>query len=636
MIRLTPREILSKHWGFPSFRPLQEDIIHEALEGRDVIALLPTGGGKSICYQVPALCKEGIAIVVSPLIALMHDQVDHLNSKEIKSIAITSGMSKREIDIALDNAIYGKYKFLYVSPERLKTDIFLGRYPKMNINLIAVDESHCISQWGYDFRPSYLDIYQLRDLKPNVPIMAVTATATEHVIGDIQERLHLKSPTIIKGSYERKNLAYKVIGTDNKIRSLMQCMDGLKGSGIVYVGSRKKTREISEILNAQGIRSDYYHAGLEPARRSEKQKKWLKGAFQVMVATNAFGMGIDKGNVRVVAHMQMPDSPEAYVQEAGRAGRDGKVSQAVLMYHPLDREDMARRLENNFPPLDEIKRVYQCLGNYFQLAEGAGMGTTHLFPIGTFCERYNLNTLRAYNCVKLLEKEGYIELTEAVFTPSRIHFTCDKHTLYNFQLTHPKLDPFIKFLLRTYDGLFNQFVKINEVDISKRSRYNLSDVIKMLDQLQQFDVLEYHRQHSNAEITWTTDRLPPHHVSFVRSNYASLKEKSKMRAEAMMGYASAADRCRNQMLLAYFGEDTDEPCGQCDYCEKQPAHGSSALSTNKIEARLRTFLESGSRPLGEVLQQFKDYPEDQVIEIIRLLVDHDILDLSTNNELTWK
>ncbi|HQS06153.1 MAG TPA: ATP-dependent DNA helicase RecQ, partial [Daejeonella sp.] len=457
---MTIQSILSKYWGFSTFRPLQEDIIQSVLEGNDTLALMPTGGGKSLCFQVPALLKPGICIVVSPLIALMKDQVENLKEKGIKAIAIISGMGKREVDIALDNCIYGDIKFLYLSPERLLSDLVRERIRYMKVNLIAIDEAHCISQWGYDFRPPYLHLTELRELHPEIPVLALTATATERVAADIQVKLNFKNRLVFRKSFERLNLSYLVYNEENKLRKLISIARNVKGSGIIYVRNRRETQEVSRQLNLEGIISDFYHAGLDTPLRMKKQSAWKNSEIRIMVATNAFGMGIDKADVRFVVHLDLPESLEAYYQEAGRCGRDEKKAYAVLLYNNADKALITKRLDQHYPSIDEIKQIYHNLGNYYQLAYGAGEGLSLEFDLADFCNRFKLDPVRAIHAFKFLEHDEYLALSETVFLPSRVQVLLTHEDLYRFQVGQPAYDHFIKVLLRSYGGIFEQLVGI--------------------------------------------------------------------------------------------------------------------------------------------------------------------------------
>ena len=474
-------EILEKYWGYRSFRPSQEEIINSVLNGTDALALLPTGGGKSICFQVPGLAMDGICVVVSPLIALMKDQVENLTKKGIKAIAITSAMHKREIDIALDNCVHGNVKFLYLSPERLETEIVKVRLQKMNVNLIAIDESHCISQWGYDFRPSYLKIELLREILPKVPFLALTATATKEVVVDIQEKLRFKKKNVIQQSFERKNIAYILLNEEDKLARLLKIAQKVSGSGIVYVRNRKKTQDIANYLRSNKISADFYHAGLDSKTRDIKQSEWVNNKTRVIVCTNAFGMGIDKPDVRFVVHIDLPDSLEAYFQEAGRAGRDEQKAFAILLYNNGDKIELNRNVENSFPEMDAIRQTYQALANYYQIPSGSGLGTTFSFDISAFCDNYKLQAITVFNSLKFIEREGYILLSDAFFQAARLKLEVSRDDLYKFQISNPAFDVFIKLLLRNYAGLFDNFEKINEYDLAKKLKLKQNEVIKKLN-----------------------------------------------------------------------------------------------------------------------------------------------------------
>lgn len=460
--------ILRKYWGYGAFRPLQENIIQSVLAGRDTLALMPTGGGKSICFQVPALAQDGICIVVTPLIALMKDQVENLKERGITAVAIYSGMRKREVDIALDNCIYGPVKFLYLSPERLTSEMVRERIRHMRVNLFAIDEAHCISQWGYDFRPPYLQLSDLRELHPDVPYLALTATATPDVVTDIQEKLGFRNGVVLKKSFYRENLAYMVLHEEDKQRRMLRIIRKLGGSGIVYVRNRRETQETARFLVNEGISADFYHAGLPSEERTAKQDNWKAGHTRVIVATNAFGMGIDKADVRFVIHLEPPDSLEAYYQEAGRAGRDGKKAHAVLLYQDADLTQLKKNFQDSFPSVASIRKVYQYLGNYFQLAYGAGENLTLDFDIGEFCQRYQLETIPVLNALKFLERDGWVLLTESVYLPSRIKFEVPPDELYKFQVENQQLDGFIKMILRAYGGAFDHYIPIREQELSRK------------------------------------------------------------------------------------------------------------------------------------------------------------------------
>lgn len=615
-------DILKKYWSYDTFRPLQEEIIRTVLKGNDTLALLPTGGGKSICFQVPALSKEGLCIVVSPLIALMKDQVENLQRRQIKAMAVTSAMSRSEIDVALDNCIYGKYKFLYVSPERLTTDIFRTRVKKMNVSLIAVDEAHCISQWGYDFRPSYLKISELRGLLPEVPLLALTATATPEVVKDIQLKLLFKKENVQKKSFARENLAYVVLKEEDKLKRLLKICSNIKGTGIVYVRNRRKTKEVADFLNTNKINADHYHAGLNPQLRDARQLKWLEGRTRVIVCTNAFGMGIDKPDVRFVAHLDLPDCIEAYFQEAGRAGRDEKKAFAVLLYNEADRLELEGNLKKNFPPIEEIKRTYQALVNFFQLAAGTGEGSNFNFDLGSFCETYKLNASVVFNSLKLLEKENYVSLTEAVSQPSRIHFTVHRDELYKFQVANPKYDEFIKLILRSYSGVFDEFVKISESELSRRSNIHYEDVLKLLEYFQKVNLLTYHPQTDYPQIIFTQNAQPAKDLYLSKENYSGRKAKAMERADAIVHYVSETHLCRSRTLLAYFGETDSDDCGVCDICLERKRTEFTHEEFEQVMGEIVNMLTMHPLTLKELVEHIPDHREEKILKVVRWLMDN--------------
>ena len=632
---MTIQQILLKHWGYSHFRPLQEEIINSVLAEKDTLALMPTGGGKSICFQVPTLAQEGICIVISPLIALMKDQVENLKAKNIKAVAITSGMSKQEIDIAFDNCVYGGYKFLYVSPERLETDIAKLRIQKMKVNLIAVDEAHCISQWGYDFRPSYLKIAELRELHPKIPLLALTATATPEVTKDIQQKLFFKKENLLKKSFERKNLAYMVLKEEDKMNRLLKIANKISGTGIVYVRNRKKTQLIAEFLQMNKISSDFYHAGLDSHMRDAKQEAWIQNKTRVIVCTNAFGMGIDKPDVRFVVHMDLPDCLEAYFQEAGRGGRDEKKSFAILLYNDSDVRDLKDNFKNNFPPLDEIKKTYQALANYFQIPVDAGKGTTHEFDQSDFCSRYKLNHLIAFNCLKFLEKEGYIVLSDGFHQPSRIHFLVNKEQLYKFQVENIQYDELIKLLLRSYSGLFDGFVKISETEIAKRSERTFEQVKKFLLELQKQEILSYAPQTELPQLTFLTERVDAKEIHISQENLQKRKEKAKERVDWMLHYVETKTKCRSQILLSYFGETDSYRCGVCDFCLERNKLELSNLEFETVTEQVKKLLEKNSLSLQSLVNSVKNSKEDKTIKVVQWLIDNEKLIYDDANNLMW-
>jgi len=633
---MTIQQILIKYWGYSSFRPMQEDIINSVLSNQDTLALLPTGGGKSLCYQVPGMAREGLCIVVSPLIALMKDQVANLRSRGIKAIAVYSGMTTEQIDIAFDNAVFDKeVKFLYLSPERLLTGIFRERLKRMKVNLLAVDEAHCISQWGYDFRPPYLKIAEIRDYIPNVPILALTATATSIVVEDIQEKLLFKKNNVLQVSFERKNLSYFVRKEEDKLNMLLKIAIKNKGTGIVYVRNRKKTKEVSDFLNKNKVSADYYHAGLEHKVRDQKQNAWWRNQKHVMVATNAFGLGIDKADVRFVVHLDVPESIEAYFQESGRAGRDEKKAYAVLLYENADVMDAYKNFQDAYPPNDMIRKVYDCLCNYFQLAMGSGRDTSYNFNIIQFSDHYNLSSRVAYNAIKFLEKEGYILLSESFNEPSKLFFSINNTELYKFQLQNPRYENFIKLILRLYTGLFNDYVKIDESDIAKKMNITLEQTIKTLKDLMVQNVLHYDQRSDLPAIIFTSERQDSRDILLADENYKILKENALKRLEAITEYVSESSKCRNQFLLDYFGESNSKRCGICDVCVNRNQLSLSELEFDKIVERIKPLLRQQSLSLKDIIENLKGIPEDKLIKTLRWLADNDKVIYQKDGTYKW-
>ncbi len=615
---MTGFEVLRQYWGFNEFRPLQQEIIDAVLDGQDTLALLPTGGGKSICFQVPAMVMEGICIVISPLIALMKDQVENLNIRGIKALSITSGMTKREIDIALDNCIYGNIKFLYLSPERLLSDLVRERISYMKVNLLAVDEAHCISQWGYDFRPPYLHIADFRQIHPKIPILALTASATLKVQEDILIKLNFKTKNILKKSFERKNLSYAVLEVENKLGKLVDVCTSVKGSGIVYVKSRKETFELAKFLKQHGISSEYYHAGLDTEQRSQKQDLWKENKVKVIVATNAFGMGIDKPDVRFVIHYDMPESLEAYYQEAGRAGRDEKKAYAVLLYQPLDKILFLKKFEQNFPGLDEIKKTYHFINNYFQLAIGSGEGLTVEFNVADFCNKFKLEVLKTLNAIKFLEQNELMILSESAYLSSRLQFLTNGEDLYKFQVENFKYDGFIKNILRAYGGSFDQFVNIKEFDIAKRNNQMKDEVIQYLKELDKAAIISYAQQTNQPQIYFAKPRIATDDLLLDKKYYQERKDMYRQKMEAMLKYATEPV-CRSLQLLKYFDEKSNDKCGVCDVCI------SEKKAKNRVEQSITKLILKAvadkELTLEQLIAAVKTGNERDKIAALRLLLD---------------
>ncbi len=628
-------KILKEYWGHNAFRPLQEDIIESVISGHDTLALLPTGGGKSICFQVPAMALPGLCLVVSPLIALMKDQVENLNKKGIKASAIYSGMHKSEIDRILGNCLFGDTKFLYVSPERLKTDLFTFNLPRIKVGLIAIDEAHCISQWGYDFRPPYLEIAEIRQYFPNVSIIALTATATTKVVDDIQRKLKFKNQSVFQKSFSRSNLIYLVVKTENKLQRLLRIINRIKGSGIVYVRNRRKTQEIAKFLIENKISSDFYHAGLSMEDRDRKQSDWIRGIKQVIVATNAFGMGIDKPDVRFVVHMDIPDSIEAYFQEAGRGGRDEKKSWAIQLYDDLDIIELDKNFINSFPEIKIIRNVYNALCNYLQIPIGTGNERNFEFNISEFTKEYSLNTLIAYNSLKFLEKEGFLLLTDAINKPSRIIINCTNEELYRFQVENRKYEKFIKTLLRSYGGLFSNFVKIDEKELAKRLNTEEKQIIASLYFLESIGVLSYDRKSDKPLLIFLEDRVDEKQIVISPENYQFLKDTAFERLEAVKHYVQSNTKCRSKLLLEYFGEQNSLRCGECDVCLNRNKISVSDFEFDKVVEILKPVLRKQSLTIEEVVKAVDLFNEDKTIKIINWLIDNQKVKLNDNKTLTW-
>ncbi len=629
-------QILLKYWGYKSFRSLQEEIINSVIEGKDTLALLPTGGGKSICFQVPAMAMDGICIVVSPLIALMKDQVENLLKRNIKAIAIYSGMNKREIDIALDNCAYGDIKFLYISPERIETEIFKERYRKMNVNLIAVDESHCVSQWGYDFRPSYLNIKKLREEKPNIPFIALTATATPEVVIDIQKQLAFKKENVLQKSFERKNLAYAVLPEEDKQNRLLKILKSVKGTSVIYVRSRKRTKEIAQFLLKNGVSADYYHAGLSNDERNKKQFNWINNTTRVIVSTNAFGMGIDKPDVRSVIHLDLPDSIEAYFQEAGRAGRDEQKAFAILLFEKADRLDLEKRIVSSFPKIETIKQVYQALANFFQLPIGAALNESYDFNIVAFSQQYNLQVYTVFNCLKFLEKEGYLILSEANHNPSRIKFEVSKEELYEFQVKNNKFDLFIKTILRSYAGCFENFVKIDEFEIAKRLNSHTDKVTKALTYLSHLKIISYLPQTNLPQLTYLTERLNITDVRISPQHYHDRKEIAIKKMESVIYFTTTKHKCRSEILLNYFGEKDVYRCGVCDVCLERNKLELSDVEFSSVSDQVKKILHEEILPITQLINKIEGVRDDKTIKVIQWLMENEKIITNSENLLEWR
>ena len=560
------KKILKQYWGYDSFRGIQQEIIESIGSGKDTLGLMPTGGGKSITFQVPALAKEGLCLVITPLIALMKDQVQNLKRRGIRALAIYSGMNRQDIVTTLENCIFGNYKFLYISPERLDSELFQTKLKKMNVSMITVDESHCISQWGYDFRPAYLKIADIRQLLPNVPILALTATATPEVVSDIQARLGFKQENVFRMSFERKNLAYVVRNTDNKSDELLYILRKMSGSAIVYVRNRRKTKEIAELLKNEQITAEFYHAGLDNAAKDIREQLWKDGKSRVMVATNAFGMGIDKPDVRLVIHMDLPDSIEAYFQEAGRAGRDGEKAYSVILYSNADKARLQKRIPDNFPEKEYIREVYEHVQYYYQMAMGDGQGCMRPFDLEDFCRKFRHFPIQADSALRILTQAGYLEYTDSQENASRLLFTLKRDELYKLRETDDTTEMLIQTILRSYTGLFTDYVFISEKALSTRTGLTLQEIYERLVGLAQRGIVHYIPQKNTPYIIYTRARVEKQEIRITPEVYEERKKRFQLRIEHMIEYATAYYPCRSRMLLSYFGEKNNHNCGICDTC----------------------------------------------------------------------
>ena len=615
------QEILKQYWGYDSFRDLQEEIITSIGEGKDTLGLMPTGGGKSITFQVPALAQEGICIVITPLIALMKDQVQNLRKREIKALAIYSGMTRQEILTALENCIFGNYKFLYISPERLDTEIFRTKLRSMKVSMITVDESHCISQWGYDFRPAYLKIAEIRELLPEVPVLALTATATPEVVTDIQARLKFREGNVFRMSFERKNLAYIVRKTDNKTKELLYILQRISGSAIIYVRNRRRTKEITELLMNEGITADFYHAGLDNTVKDLRQKRWQSGEVRVMVATNAFGMGIDKPDVRIVLHLDLPDSPEAYFQEAGRAGRDGEKAYAVILYSKSDKTTLHKRVVDTFPDKEYILNVYEHLQYYYQMAMGDGFQCIREFNLEEFCRKFKYFPVPVDSALKILTQAGYLEYTDEQDNSSRILFTIRRDELYKLREMGKEAEALIQSILRSYTGVFTDYAYISEESLAIRTGLTRQQIYNILVTLTKRRIVDYIPRKKTPYIIYTRERLELRFLHIPPSVYEERKARYEARIKAMEEYVTTENICRSRMLLRYFGEKNEHNCGQCDVClSKRATNDLSEESYEEVKRQILDLLSHNPLTPAETADQIKAEKED-IGQVIRYLLD---------------
>jgi len=619
-------DILKKYWGYDGFRPLQEDIIRSVADlGKDTLGLLPTGGGKSIIFQVPALSKEGTCIVITPLIALMKDQVENLRRRNIKAAAVYSGMTAIEIQAAFDSCIFGDTKFLYMSPERLSTEMFLEKLKQMNVSILAIDEAHCISQWGYDFRPSYLKISAVRDLLPDVPVLALTATATPEVADDIMDKLKFKTKNLFRKSFARKNLIYLVRKVADKNSYLLRIFNAQPGTGIVYVRNRKRTKEASEFLQKSGISADYFHAGLTQEYKDYRQEQWKNGKIRVICSTNAFGMGIDKPDVRSVVHIDLPDSIEGYFQEAGRGGRDEKKAYAVLLYDDKDISNLRRNLTNSFPEKNFIKTVYNALAN--DIAIGTGAGFMMDFNLYEFSQKWGFNQVQVLSALKIIQRNGYIEATEEVFTPSKVMFKVGREDLYKFQVANARYDYFIKLLLRNCEGIFSNFAVIDETRIAYTEKCSVEVVRTYLNNLRQQNIIDYRPQKHTPYIIFCCDRVDDRGFIIRPETYEQLKQRYEARINAMIKYCINDQVCRSRQLTAYFGETDGEDCGECDVCRSKNRNIMSADKFDVAFDKIFEMLSSTPLNIDDLVDRLGLYDADLIKDIIQKMVADEIAEV---------
>ena len=634
--RLTIHEVLKKYWGYDSFRPLQQDVINSVLERRDTLAIMPTGGGKSLCYQIPGLLNDGLCLVISPLIALMKDQVENLRRKNITAYAIYSGMSRKDVVNTLKIASHSNCKFLYVSPERLETSLFKEYLPALDLNLIAVDEAHCISQWGYDFRPPYLRIAALREEKSNVPVLALTASATAEVQSDICEKLQFTSKNIFRQSFERANLSYSVFKVESRINKIIEILKNVPGSSIVYCKSRRRTKEIADLLKMQGISSDFYHAGLKQDERNDKQERWIKDNVRVIVCTNAFGMGIDKPDVRTVIHADLPDCLENYYQEAGRAGRDGKKAYAVLLCNAKDIEELKDSVESRYPSVEEIRKVYQAICNYLQIPSGTGEGQYYDFDIPDFVRKFKLNGLSVLYSIKTLEQEEWLTFNEQVFLSSTVRFTTNKEYLYQFEKDQPELEPLIKTLLRSYEGIFEYPCSISEQVIAQAMKKQKDEIKEQLVKLCGHAIIEYVPQKDSPQLIFLRDRVRAEDLSLNLKALNSRKQKFVARIDSFIRYVNETVECRSRFVASYFGDDNLKDCGICDTCLKQKSVHLSKQEFEAINNRIIDSVKNDSIHAKELMHRLKGIQKEKAWKVLTFLQSEDKIEMDRTGLIRLK
>lgn len=617
-------DILRQYWGYGAFRGIQQQIIESIGSGRDTLGLMPTGGGKSVTFQVPALAREGLCVVITPLIALMKDQVRNLRQRGIKAVAVYTGMTTEEIVVSLENCIFGGVKFLYVSPERISTELFQKKLRRMNVSMITVDEAHCISQWGYDFRPAYLNIAEIRKLLPGVPVLALTATATPEVTDDIQDKLLFAEKNVFRMSFARANLAYVVRRSEDKQAEMLHILSRVQGPAIVYVRNRKRCREICDFLQEKGITAEFYHAGLNNDEKDLRQERWHTGISRVMVATNAFGMGIDKPDVRVVVHVDVPDSPEAYFQEAGRAGRDGQKAYAVLVYSPKDKRTLLKRVADNYPDKDYIRDVYEHMNYYLGIAEGCALGRTFDFDLEEFCRRFGYFPTQAESALRLLSRAGYIEYDEERDNSSRLMFVISREELYRISELSPALENLMRLVLRTYTGLFSEYVFISESVLATRSGMTADMVYASLVELDRRGIIHYIPRKNVPGVTYLVERLDTKYIVIPHEVYEQRKEKYVERINSMIEYCTSDVRCRSRMLLHYFGEEADHNCGMCDVCLQRTSTSLRYGELTDLAARISAQVRDGNCCPEQVVACVGDSRE-KAVETLRYMIGQEML-----------
>jgi len=632
----SPVETLKKYWGYDAFRPLQEDIVKSILAGKDTLALLPTGGGKSVCFQVPAIMLDGICLVISPLIALMKDQAENLRKRGVPTLTLFSGMTYHEINSTLEQAAYGKFKFLYCSPERLQTEVFKDWLPELKISFIAVDEAHCIAQWGYEFRPAYMQIADLKIHRPNLKFLALTASATPEVQQDICTQLKFKEVNTFKKSFARPNLLYSVVEADSRIHKLIEIVQKVKGSAIVYCKSRRRCQEIAELLQQHQQSAEFYHAGLPQVVRNERQEKWINNEIRIIVCTNAFGMGIDKPDVRLVVHADCPDSLEHYYQEAGRAGRDGKKAFAVLLRSPLQAAELLAMPDIRYPSIDTIRKIYQALSDYFQIPAGTGDGKFYDFDLSEFVKRFKLNALETTYSIQALEQEEIISYNEQIFIPSKVQVICSRELLQEWEIQHPKEDTIIKSLLRSYSGIWDQPTSIYEFQLAKTLRVNENELKEGLRFLHQSGVIHYQPKKETPQICYLLPRTKAAELYISPERYGKRKKAYQKRIEAMATYLESKGKCRTKIICSYFGDDVKADCEICDYCVREKNQNVDQTSFEQISQQIKTVVQSGAYLPQEILTQLSGFPKEKINLVLQHLIQEGNFIVKDNGKVFFK